>query len=116
MIQMRYYPAYLLNAAEYDDAEACLRARGCTAEQIEQFIALARIHQSEIVLRAAESDSEEFFLVIAEDGSKWRVWAARAQMIRDTHEKALALIEKFKSDVEWRVFGIRQYESLRSIN
>jgi hypothetical protein len=112
----KYYPAYLLNTAEYDNAKACLSARGCTEDEADKFITLAQIHQSEIVLHSAESPPDDFFLVIAEDGGKWRTWAARAQLIRDTREKAEALVESFTNDVQWRIFDIPQHESLQSMN
>ena len=65
MDQTKYYPAYLVNSAEYDNATACLTARGCTEDEAQKFIALAQIHQSEIVLRSPESPPDDFFLVIA---------------------------------------------------
>ncbi len=114
MTEVKYYPAYLLNEQEYDNAEACLDARGCTEEQAQTFINLARIHQSEIILHSTEAPPDDFFLVIAEDDGKWRTWAARANAIRDTREKAEALIEGFGKDVEWRVFHLPQHESLRT--
>jgi hypothetical protein len=77
MAEIKYYPAYLLNTAVYDDANACLSARGCSDEQAEQFIALAQIHQSEIVLHAGELPPDDFVLVIAEHDGKWRTWATR---------------------------------------
>ncbi len=46
MTHIRYFPAYLLNTQEYDDAESCLDAHGCSEEQERTFIALAKIHQS----------------------------------------------------------------------
>jgi len=116
MAQIKYYPAYLLNTVAYDNAKACLSARGCSDDQAEQFIALAQIYQSEIVLHAGEASPDDFFLVIAEDDGKWRTWATRAQLIRDTREKAEALVEGFEKDVEWRIFDIPQHESLRSMN
>ena len=116
MAQIRYYPAYLLNTVAYDDAKACLSARGCSDDQADQFIALAQIHQSEIVLHAAELPPDDFFLVIAEDEGKWRTWATRAQLIRDTRAKAEALVESFDKNLEWRIFDIRQHDSLRSMN
>ena len=116
MTEVKYYPAYLLNPQEYDDAESCLDARGCTKEQAQTFIALAKIHQSEIILHAAETPPYDFFFVIAEDEGKWRTWAARSNTIRDSREKAAALVETFGKDLEWRIFDIRQHESLRTAN
>lgn len=116
MTEVKYYPAYLLNEQQYDNAEACLDARGCTEEQAQTFISLAKIHQSEIILHAAEAPPYDFFLVIAEDEGKWRTWAARSNTIRDTREKVEELVESFSKDVEWRIFDLRQHESLRSAN
>jgi hypothetical protein len=107
MNDVKYYPAYLLNEQEYDNAEACLDARGCSEEQAQNFISLAKTRQSEIILHAGEATPDEFFLVIAEDEGKWRTWAARANAIRDTREKAEELMETFGKDVEWRIFDVR---------
>lgn len=116
MVETRYYPAYLLNAQEYDDAEACLNARGIGEDDAQKFIALAKIHQSDIIVHADALEPDDFFLVIAEDGGKWRTWAARAASIRSTREKAAALMKEFDQDVEWRIFDLRQHSSLRVMN
>jgi hypothetical protein len=113
MNDVRYYPAYLLNEQEYDNAEACLDARGCSEEQVQTFISHAKSQQSEIILHAGETTPDEFFLVIAEDEGKWRTWAARANAIRNTREKAQELVETFGKDVEWRIFDVRD-AALRS--
>ena len=105
---IRYYPAYLLNEQRYDNREACLDARGFTEEQVQEFVQRARDCQSEIVVRAAEMPADELYFVIAEDDGKWRTWAARANAIRDTREKAEQLVSSFGQDVEWRVFDIRE--------
>lgn len=116
MTRIRYFPAYLLNAGEYDDPESCLDARGCSQEQARTAIALAKIHQSEIMIHAADMPPHEFFLIIAEDGGKWRAWAARSNTTRETPEKAAELIEAFGQDVEWRVFALPQHETLGTLN
>ncbi len=116
MTHIRYFPAYLLNTQEYDDAESCLDARGCTEEQARTFIALAKIHQSQIMLHAAEAPPDDFFLVIAEDDGKWRTWAARSNTIRDTREKAAELLETFGKDLEWRIFDMPQHDTLTTVN
>jgi hypothetical protein len=104
MTATRYYPAYLLNTQEYDDAASCLDARSCPQEQAQEFIALARTRQSEIVVQA----DEDSFFVIAEDEGKWQTWAARNGAIRDTHAQATELMNSFGKDVQWRVFDLRQ--------
>jgi len=116
MVHTKYYPAYLLNPQEYDDAEECLSARGCSEEDAQKIIALARIHQSEIVLHIAAPAPDDCFLVIAEDGGKWRTWAARSAAMRDTREMAMELMEGMGKDVEWKIFGMHEHDSLRSAN
>ena len=113
MNDVKYYPAYLLNEQEYDNAEACLDARGCSEEQAQKFISVAKTAESEIILHAGDAVPDGFFLVIAEDEGKWRTWAARANATRDTREQAQELMDTFGKDVEWRVFDVRD-AALRS--
>jgi hypothetical protein len=106
MSATKYYPAYLLNEREYDSPESCLDARGCTEEQARGLIALAEMHQSDIVVHTSDTPPHDYFIVIAEDDGKWRTWAARSNTISDTREQAIELMESFDQDVEWRVFDL----------
>lgn len=107
MNEVKYCPAYLLNSQEFDSAEACLDARGCSEAQAQTLIAHAKAQQAEIVLPTAAEPPHDFFLVIAEHGSKWRTWAGRADAGRDQHGEAAQLMETFGKDVEWRIFNVR---------